>query len=228
MYDLYYFPTPNGHKVTLFLEELGLPYTIKVVDITKGDQFEPDFLKISPNNRMPALVDHQPEFGDEPVAIFESGAILIYLAEKHGKYLAKDGSERYQVLQWLMWQMGGLGPMLGQNHHFNRYAPEPIPYAQERYNKETRRLYKVLDKQLEGRDFICGDYSIADMAAHPWCRSHDWHYIDLADYPNVQAWVKRIRARPAAERAYAIEKDFERAKELSDEARRNMFERDPD
>ncbi|RUO78826.1 thiol:disulfide oxidoreductase [Idiomarina tyrosinivorans] len=225
MYDLYYFPTPNGHKITLMLEECELPYTIHTVDITKGDQFDPEFLKISPNNKMPALVDNETEAA---FALFESGAILQYLAEKTGRFLPAKGAARYQVLQWLNWQMGGLGPMLGQNHHFFNYAPEALPYAQQRYLKETKRLYKVLDKQLADKEYIAGEYSIADMAAHPWCRSWDKQHIDINDYPNVKAWLERIEQRPAARKAYAIEERYQRPTEVSDEMRHNMFEREAD
>ena len=161
MLDLYYWPTPNGHKVTLFLEETGLPYQLKPVDITKGDQFRPDFLRISPNNKMPALVDPEPAGGGAPLSLFESGAILLYLAEKTGRFLPQDTRGRFEVLQWLFWQVGGLGPMLGQNHHFSQYAPEKLPYAITRYVTETARLYAVLDRQLGGREYIAGAYSIA-------------------------------------------------------------------
>ena len=171
MIDLHYWPTPNGHKITLFLEEAGLPYTILPVNIGKGEQFRPDFLKIAPNNRMPAIVDHEPAGGGEPISVFESGAILLYLADKTGRFLPKDLRGRTTALEWLFWQMGGLGPMAGQNHHFSVYAPEKIPYAIDRYVKETNRLYGVLDRQLAGRDFIAGDYTIADMASYPLERS---------------------------------------------------------
>ncbi|EKE79896.1 glutathione S-transferase N-terminal domain-containing protein [Idiomarina xiamenensis] len=228
MYDLYYFPTPNGHKVTLLLEECELPYQIHTVDITAGDQFEADFLRISPNNKMPALVDQKPSDGGKPLALFESGEILFYLAEKHGRFLAPELRLRHQTMQWLFWQMGGLGPMLGQNHHFNQYAPEPIEYAQQRYIKESKRLYKVLDKQLQGRDFIVGEYSIADMASHPWCKGHAKQQIDIDQYPNVKAWLARIDERPASQRAYALADNYNRSSELSDQARHNMFQREAD
>lgn len=202
MIDLHYWPTPNGHKITLFLEEAGLDYTIHPVDIGNGAQFEPDFLKIAPNNRMPAIVDRAPADGGEPISIFESGAILLYLAEKTGRFYGPDTRTKTDQLQWLMWQMGGLGPMLGQNHHFNRYAPEKIPYAIDRYVKETARLYGVLDRQLAGRDFIAGDYSIADMAAYPWIVPYEAQGQRLEDFPNLKRWFEAIRARPATVEAY--------------------------
>lgn len=224
MIHLHYWPTPNGHKITLFLEETGLPYTIHPVNIGKGEQFAPDFLKIAPNNRMPAIVDDEPADGGEPISIFESGAILLYLAEKTGRFLGPDLRTRVEQTQWLMWQMGGLGPMLGQNHHFNRYAPEKIPYAIERYLKETNRLYGVLDRLLEGRAFIAGDYSIADMAAYPWIVPHEAQGQDLADFPNVQRWFEAIRSRPATERAYALGETVNASGgEMTEEARRNLF-----
>jgi GST-like protein len=205
MIELHYWPTPNGHKITLFLEEAGLPYAIKPVNIGRGEQFAPAFLAISPNNRMPAIVDTEPAGGGAPVSVFESGAILQYLAEKTGRFLPTDLRDRVAVLEWLYWQVGGLGPMLGQNHHFNRYAPEKIPYAIDRYVNETRRLYGVLDKRLDGRDFIAGkDYSIADMAAYPWIVPYEAQGMDLADFPRLKAWFGRIRERPATQRAYAV------------------------
>ena len=203
MIDLYYWTTPNGHKITLFLEEAGLEYTIKPVNIGKGEQFDPAFLAISPNNRIPAIVDHAPADGGKPISVFESGAILLYLAGKTGKFIPKDLRGQVTVLEWLMWQMGGLGPMLGQNHHFANYAPERIPYAIERYTKETSRLYAVLDKRLAGRDFIAGkQYTIADMAAYPWVIP-DRQGQDIDTFPNVKRWLAAIRARPATARAYA-------------------------
>tara|TARA_R110001583_G_scaffold18141_2_gene72574 strand:- start:20873 stop:21562 length:690 start_codon:yes stop_codon:yes gene_type:complete len=201
--DLYYWTTPNGHKITLFLEEIGLPYNLHPIDINKGDQFTPEFLAISPNNRIPALVDSDPTDGDKSLSIFESGAILEYLADKTGAFLPESGAARYDVLQWLYWQMGGLGPMAGQNHHFSHYAPEKIPYAITRYVNETARLYKVLDKQLVDKTFIAGDYSIADMASYPWIRSHEKQGQDLENFPNLKLWFERISARPAVIQAYA-------------------------
>lgn len=204
MIDLHYWPTPNGHKITMFLEEAGLPYTIHAVNIGQGEQFKPDFLKIAPNNRMPAIFDHEPTDGGEPISVFESGAILIYLAEKTGKFLGENQRERVEQLQWLMWQMGGLGPMAGQNHHFNIYAPEKLPYAQKRYIDETNRLYGVLDRQLAGKPFVGGEqYSIADMAIYPWIVPHEAQGQDLADFPHVQRWFEAVKARPATVRAYA-------------------------
>ena len=188
MIHLYYWPTPNGHKITLFLEEAQIPYQIHRVDIGKGEQFAPEFLKISPNNRMPAMVDDQPADGGAPISVFESGAILLYLAEKTGQFLPSDVRGRQVALEWLFWQMGGFGPMLGQNHHFSQYAPEKIPYAIERYQKESKRLYGVLNKQLEGRDFIAGSYSIADMACYPWSLYFERQSVDLAEFPNILAW----------------------------------------
>jgi len=208
MIDLYYWTTPNGHKITLFLEETGLPYTIKPINIGKNEQFAPDFLKISPNNRIPAIVDHQPADGGAPISVFESGAILLYLAEKTGKFIPQDPRKRIQVLEWLFWQMGGLGPMLGQNHHFGTFAPEKIPYAIDRYVKETARLYGVLDKRLEGREFIVDEYSIADMAAFPWIASYQRQQMNLDDFPNVARWFDTIAARPATAKAWALAKNF--------------------
>jgi GST-like protein len=206
MIDLHYWTTPNGHKVTLFLEEAGLEYDIKPVNIGKGEQFDPAFLAISPNNRIPAIVDHAPAEGGKPISVFESGAILLYLAGKTGKFIPKDLRGQVTVLEWLMWQMGGLGPMLGQNHHFANYAPEKIPYAIERYTKETSRLYAVLDKRLGGRDFIAGkQYTIADMAAYPWVIP-DKQGQNIDAFPNLKRWLAAIRARPATARAYALVK----------------------
>jgi GST-like protein len=203
MIDLYYWPTPNGNKITMMLEECGLGYTIHPINITAGDQFQPEFLKLSPNNRMPAIVDHDPNDGGTPIDLFESGAILLYLAEKTGQFYPTDLRERYSVLKWLMWQMGGLGPMAGQNHHFGRFAAEKIPYAIERYRSETARLYGVLNGALDGRSFITGDYSIADMACYPWIARYEWQEMDLGEYPNVQRWYEQIAARPTTQTAYA-------------------------
>ena len=203
MIELHYWPTPNGHKITLFLEEAGLPYEIVPVNIGAGDQFKPDFLKIAPNNRMPAIVDRAPADGGPPVSLFESGAILLYLAEKTGRFLSTDLRRRVATTEWLFWQMGGLGPMAGQNHHFNAYAPQKIPYAMERYVKETNRLYGVLDRRLEGRAFIVDDYSIADMACYPWIVPHERQGQRLEDFANLNRWFDAIAARPATQRAYA-------------------------
>ncbi|MBP9962107.1 thiol:disulfide oxidoreductase [Pseudomonas sp. FFUP_PS_473] len=205
MIDLYYWTTPNGHKITLFLEETGLPYRIHPINIGKGEQFAADFLKIAPNNRIPAIVDHDPADHQAPLSLFESGAILLYLAEKTGHFLPKDLRGRQETLQWLFWQMGGLGPMAGQNHHFNRFAPEKIPYAIKRYVDETARLYGVLNKRLADRPFVAGaEYSIADMAIYPWIVSHQWQSQNLDDFPALKAWFERIKARPATQRAYAL------------------------
>ncbi len=227
MIDLYYWPTPNGHKITLFLEEAGLDYTIKPINIGKAEQFEDAFLKIAPNNRMPAIVDQAPADGESPISIFESGAILQYLAEKTGKFLPSMLRERVVVNEWLFWQMAGLGPMAGQNHHFNRYAPEKIAYAIERYERETRRLYRVLDKQLNGRKFVAGDdYSIADMAIYPWIVAHEAQHQDLNDTPDLKRWFETVRQRPASIRAYEKGEAISASGQpMSDEAKRNLFNR---
>ncbi|MGB0966367.1 MAG: glutathione binding-like protein [Litorivicinus sp.] len=203
MIDLYFWPTPNGYKIALYLEETGLDYRVIPVDIGAGDQFKPEFLAFSPNNRMPAIVDHAPVDGDQPQTVFESGAILHYLATKTGQLWPTDPREQIQTMEWLMWQMGGLGPMAGQNHHFNVYAPETIPYAQKRYTDETSRLYGVLNKRLEGREFIVGAYGIADIACYPWVNSHERQKQDLNDFPHLKAWYERIKAMPSTQRAYA-------------------------
>ena len=224
MIDLHYWPTPNGWKISIMLEECGLPWTLKPVNIGKGEQFTPEFLAISPNNRMPAIVDHAPTGGGEPVAVFESGAILLYLAEKTGQFLPTDTRGRYQVMQWLMWQMGGLGPMAGQNGHFLLYAPEKIPYALERYSKEVDRLYGVLDAQLERTQaHVAGaDYSIADMAILPWVRTWRAQQVDLPRFPHVQTWYERLCQRPAVRRGLDVGKDL-RAPALTEEARKALF-----
>ena len=202
MIDFYYAPTPNGHKITLFLEEAQLAYRLIRVDIGKGEQFHPQFLAISPNNKIPAIVDHAPADGGGPLSLFESGAILLYLAEKTGKLLSGELRERHVILQWLFWQVGGLGPMLGQNHHFNHFAPQAVPYAIERYQVETQRLYGVLNRRLGESPWLGGNhYSIADIACWPWVNTHEKHRIDLAAYPAVNNWFERIRTRPATERA---------------------------
>ncbi|KEZ71621.1 glutathione binding-like protein [Pseudomonas syringae] len=205
MIDLHYWTTPNGHKITLFLEEAGLPYTIFPVNIGKDEQFKAEFLKIAPNNRIPAIVDHQPADGGAPLSLFESGAILLYLAEKTGQFIPQDLRGRQEVSQWLFWQMGGLGPMAGQNHHFNRFAKEKIPYAIERYVNETARLYGVLDKRLADRQFVAGDeYSIADMAIYPWIVPHTYQQQNLDDFPHLKRWFDSIAGREATQRAYAL------------------------
>jgi GSH-dependent disulfide-bond oxidoreductase len=203
MIDLHYWPTPNGHKITIALEEMGLAYQIFRVDIGKGDQFKPEFLKIGPNNRMPVIVDHKPNDGGAPIDIFESGAILQYLAEKTGTFLPSDVRGRFEVMKWLFWQMGGLGPMAGQSNHFNVYAKDKIPYAMERYSKETQRLFGVLNKRLADREFIAGDYSIADMASYPWTNNYTNHSITIEEFPHLKRWQDTIAARPAVVRAYA-------------------------
>ncbi|WP_075175288.1 glutathione S-transferase N-terminal domain-containing protein [Acinetobacter indicus] len=204
MIDLYYWGTPNGHKITIALEEMALPYQIFPINILENDQFQPDFLRISPNNKIPAIVDQDGPNG-QPISIFESGAILQYLGRKTGMFYPVDELERVEVEQWLMWQMGGLGPMLGQNHHFSRFAPERIAYATERYVNESKRLYGVLNKQLIGQKYVAGEYSIADMAILPWLLRHEWQQIPLEDYPHVQDYIERLTARPAVKRALAIQ-----------------------
>ncbi|MDB5802116.1 MAG: glutathione s-transferase protein [Rhodocyclales bacterium] len=206
MIDLHYWTTPNGHKITLFLEESGLPYKLFPVAIGKGDQFKPEFLKIAPNNRIPAIVDHEPAGGGEPISIFESGAILLYLADKTQQLIPQDLRGRTETIQWLFWQMGGLGPMAGQNHHFTQYS-DPIPYAIERYVKETARLYAVLNRRLADREFIAGEYSIADIASYPWIVPHEKQRQNLDDFPNLKRWFETIKARPATVRAYARAKE---------------------
>ena len=223
MIDLYYWTTPNGHKITIFLEEAGLPYRMVPVNISRGEQFKPEFLRISPNNRIPAIVDNAPAAGGRPVSVFESGAILQYLAEKTGKFLPKDLHGRVEVMQWLFWQMGGLGPMAGQNHHFGQYAPEKIPYAIERYAKETNRLYGVLDKRLSDREFVAGDYSIADMASYPWIVPYERQGQKLDDFPNVKRWFETIRARPAIMRAYELAKKINVQPTVSEESKSVLF-----
>ena len=224
MITLYYWPTPNGHKVTIFLEEAGVPYSIAPVNIGEGEQFRPEFLAISPNNRMPAIVDDAPRDGGEPLSVFESGAILVYLAEKTGKFLTEDTRGRIRVLEWLFWQVGGLGPMAGQNHHFGRYAPQKIPYAIDRYVNETNRLYGVLDRRLAREPFLAGEYSIADMAAYPWIVPHEAQGQNLKDFPNVERWFEAIAARPAVLRAYAAGAHLQRERSgFTDEERRILF-----
>ncbi|MEO0455196.1 MAG: glutathione S-transferase N-terminal domain-containing protein [Cyanobacteria bacterium P01_A01_bin.114] len=223
MIDLYYWTTPNGHKITIFLEEAEVPYTIHPINIGKGDQFKPEFLEIAPNNRIPAIVDQAPTEGGEPISVFESGAILQYLAEKTGKFLASDLRVKTETMQWLFWQMGGLGPMLGQNHHFSQYAPEKIPYAINRYVKETARLYGVLDKRLADRDFVAGAYSIADMSMYPWIVPYERQGQNLDDFPNLKRWFEAIQARPAVVRAYEKAKAVNTSKAMDDEAKKILF-----
>jgi len=223
MIDLYYWPTPNGHKITMYLEETQTPYTIFPVNIGKGEQFKPDFLAIAPNNRMPAIIDRAPADAGAPVSVFESGAILLYLAEKTGLLIPKDLRGKVAATEWLFWQMGGLGPMAGQNHHFSRYAPEKIPYAIDRYVKETNRLYGVLDRRLEGRDFLAGSYSIADITAYPWIVPYEAQSQNLEDFPNLKRWFETIKARPATVAAYARAQALSTNTELTDESRRVLF-----
>jgi GSH-dependent disulfide-bond oxidoreductase len=223
MIDLYYWTTPNGHKIAIFLEEAGLPHKIVPVNISKGEQFRPEFLAISPNNRIPAIVDHNPKDGGAPISVFESGAILLYLAEKTGKYLPKGLRVRVAVIEWLFWQMAGLGPMAGQNHHFSRYAPEKIPYAIDRYVKETNRLYGVLNKQLSDREFIADHYSIADMAAYPWIVPYKRQGQNLEDFPHLRRWFEAMGERPAVKRAYARAKEINTAPVVSEESKKVLF-----
>jgi len=223
MIDLYYWTTPNGHKVTIFLEETGLAYSIKPVNIGKRDQFKPEFLAISPNNRIPAIVDNDPAGGGQPISIFESGAILQYLAEKTGNFLPADLRGRTEVMQWLFWQMGGLGPMLGQNHHFRNYANEKLAYAIDRYVKETERLYGVIDERLADREFVAGAYSIADMACYPWIVLHDRQGQNLDDFPNIKRWFETIQRRDAVQRAYAVAKNINTASGMTEEAKAILF-----
>lgn len=224
MIDLYYWTTPNGHKITMFLEEAALPYAVKPVNIYKGEQFDPEFLRISPNNRIPAVLDRAPEDGGAPIAVFESGAILLYLAEKTGRFLPRDVRGRTDCLQWLFWQMAGLGPMAGQNHHFNHYASEPIPYAIDRYVRETGRLYAVLDRRLRRRAFVMGDdYTIADMACYPWILPARQSQ-NLDDFPELRRWKEAIAQRPATIRAYELAKTVNTQPAVTtEESRRIMF-----
>lgn len=222
MIDLYYWPTPNGHKITIFLEEAGLPYQLKPINIFEGEQFSEAFLQISPNNRIPAIVDYDPKNADEPISIFESGAILLYLAEKTGQFLPQNLPNLYEVLQWLFWQVGGLGPMAGQNHHFNQQTP-PLTYAVDRYVRETSRLYAVLNKQLANREFIAHDYSIADMACYPWIVMHEKQQQNLDDFPHLKQWFLRIESRPAVQLAYDKTKDIIFEQTLTEEAKLILY-----
>ena len=208
MIDLYYWTTPNGHKITIFLEEAELPYKIFPINIGKGEQFQSHFLKISPNNRIPAILDHEPKAGGAPISVFETGAILFYLGEKTGQFLPTEPYKRYDVMQWLFWQMGGLGPMAGQNNHFRNYAVEKLPYAIKRYEDETNRLYGVMNKRLADRPFLGGEYSIADMASYPWIVPWERQGQKLSDFPHLKRWFEAIEARPAVKRAYAKAKEI--------------------
>jgi GST-like protein len=223
MIDLHYWTTPNGHKITIFLEEAGLAYKIIPVNISQGDQFNPAFLAISPNNRIPAIVDHEPKDGGKPIPVFESGAILLYLAEKTGKFMRPDLRRKVEVTQWLFWQMGGLGPMAGQNHHFSQYAPKKIPYAINRYVNETNRLYGVLNKRLADREFVAGEYSIADMAIYPWIVPHERQGQKLQDFPHLKRWFDSIAARPAVVRAYAKAKEVNTQPTVTEESKWVLF-----
>lgn len=225
MIDLHYWPTPNSRKVTIFLEETGLPYRIVPVDITRGEQFRPEFLAISPNNRMPAIVDHEPKDGGEPISIFESGAILIYLAEKMGRFLPTDPRGRYEVLQWLFWQMAGLGPMAGQAHHFRVYATDKIEYAIERYTDEVNRLYGVMDRRLSDREYLASEYSIADMAAFPWVIPWKTQGQNLDDFPNLKRWFDAIAAREPVKRARAVGRELSSAapNRMDEQTRKVLF-----
>jgi GST-like protein len=201
--DLYTWSTPNGRKVSIMLEEVALPYKVHEIDIGKGHQFQANFVAVSPNSKIPAIVDSDGPNG-VPYSLFESGAILLYLSDKTGRFLPQKKTQRFEAIQWLMFQMGGVGPMFGQVHHFLRAAPEPVPYAIERYSKETRRLYGVMDKQLGGRDWLASEYSVADIATYPWVARHEWHKVDLADFPNVKRWFEVIAARPAVQRGMKV------------------------
>ncbi len=224
MIDLYYWPTPNGHKITMFLEEAGIDYKIVPVNIGAGDQFKPEFLAIAPNNRMPAIVDHQPADGGEPISVFESGAILLYLADKTGQFIPQDPRSRVEALEWTFWQMGNLGPMAGQNGHFHNFAPEPIQYAIDRYVNEVNRLYGVMDGRLADREFLAGTYSIADMASYPWVVPHERQKQNIADFPNLKRWLEAIEARPATKAAYDKAEPIREANQVSpEEARKVLF-----
>lgn len=220
--ELFFAPTPNGFKISIMLEELGVPYVARMINIGKGDQFKPDFLAISPNNKIPAIVDPEGP-GGEPISIFESGAILKYLAEKFGKLYPADPRARVKTDEWLFWQVGGFGPMLGQNHHFALYAPEKIDYAIKRYRDETHRLYRVLETQLEGRDFITGEYSIADIASIGWANGHQRQGMDIEQFPNVKAWLARMNARPAVARGLALKVEAKVDLTKDDEAKKVLF-----
>jgi GST-like protein len=223
MIDLHYWPTPNGWKVSIMLEETGLPYRMVPVNIGRGEQFQPAFLAISPNNRMPAIVDDDPPGGGAPLSVFESGAILLYLGDKTGQFLPGDLRGRYEVTQWLMWQMGGLGPMAGQAHHFRQYAPEKIAYGIDRYTKEVNRLYGVLDRRLADRPFLAGEYSIADMAAYPWVVPFKNQGQDLAEFPHLKRWFEAMGERPGVQRGMAVGKDLRSTTPMDDEAKKVLF-----
>ena len=226
MIDLYYWTTPNGHKISIMLEEAKLAYRVKPINIGRGEQFDPEFLTIAPNNRIPAIVDHVPKDGGQPLSMFESGAILEYLADKSGLFLPAAGRERYIVLQWLHWQMGGLGPMAGQNHHFCHYAPQKIEYAIERYVRETNRLYSVLDQRLANHTYVGGDdYSIADMAIYPWIVPWEKQRQTIEEFPDLERWFEMVKARPAVRRAYALVEEVnpQAGVEMDEQARKHLF-----
>jgi GST-like protein len=226
MIDLYYWPTPNGWKITIALEEMELPYRVIAVNIGRGEQFAPEFLAISPNNRMPAIIDHEPLGGGPPLSIFESGAVLLYLAEKSGLFLPRDVRGRYLVVQWLMWQIGGLGPMAGQAGHFRLYTPDPVPYAVDRYTDEVNRLYGVLDQQLDGREYICGEYSIADMACWPWIVPHERHGQVIGEFPNLHRWYEQMKTRPGLRRGFEVGRELRQqamAQGMDEQARAVLF-----
>jgi len=223
MIDFYYWTTPNGHKISIFLEESGLQYQLKPINIGAGEQFAAEYLKISPNNKIPAIVDHAHAKGESSLSIFESGAILLYLADKTHQFLPENIHGRYNVLQWLFWQVGGLGPMAGQNHHFSQYASEVIPYAIERYVNETHRLYTVLDKQLTQREFIADQYSIADMACYPWVVPYEKQLQNIDDFPNIKRWMQTMQKRPAVQRAYALIEKVNPDTQMSDAAKKILF-----
>lgn len=226
MLELYYWPTPNGHKITIFLEEANLPYQIKAINIGKGEQFSPEFLQISPNNKIPALVDLEPKDKSAPLTLFESGAILLYLAEKSGQFMAHSLHQRYETLQWLFWQVAGLGPMAGQNHHFSQYADAKIPYAIERYVNETSRLYAVLNKQLSDREFIAKEYSIADMACYPWIVPFEKQQQNLADFPHLKRWFETISQRPAVQKAYKLGQNINSKPTVNEDSKKFLFGQD--
>jgi len=223
MIDFYYWTTPNGHKISIFLEESGLEYQIKPINIGEGEQFTPAFLKISPNNKIPAIVDHSCMEENSPLFVFESGAILLYLADKIRQFIPQNTHGRYNVLQWLFWQVAGLGPMAGQNHHFTQYASEVIPYAINRYVNETNRLYAVLNQQLAHREYIADQYSIADMACYPWIVPYEKQQQKLDDFPNIKRWLQIMQERPAVQRAYALAEKINPNSEMSDAAKKILF-----
>jgi len=226
MIELYYWTTPNGHKITIFCEEAALSYKIVPVNIGAGEQFSPDFLRIGPNNRIPAIVDHTPADGGKPLSVFESGAILLYLADKTKQLIPQDLRKRNEAIEWLFWQMAGLGPMAGQNHHFTQYATETIPYAIDRYVKETARLYAVLNKRLADREFIANSYSIADIACYPWIVPHEKQQQNLDDYPHLKRWFQTVQARPAVQRAYKKADEINVAPTMTEDAKRILFGQD--